>query len=227
MPTQIGDNMKYEVVITSKNSKTNENNGAPIGIYYKNSKTIIAHLYEGSHTYENLKNNDYFVINITAPYDIAKFVLCDGNKEDYGHIKGAPYLLNSHKIQLVKIENRKIIKLNDEFGSSQLMIINGNIELEKELNPPKIYPIISKGNYRIEAKLLYPNQRFVNFLTEIEPYNRANGLIVEMAVLYSRLNIVDNETKLKLKNEMNYYFKTIKKVGSKKYIELAEKMLKE
>ncbi|ABR56450.1 protein of unknown function DUF447 [Methanococcus aeolicus Nankai-3] len=190
--------MKYEVVITSKNSKTNENNGAPIGVYYKNDKTVVAHLYEGSHTYENLKNNDYFVINITAPYEIAKFVLDDGIKEDYGHIKGAPYLLNSHKIQLVKIENYKITKLNDKYGDSHLMIINGNIELEKELNPPKI-----------------------------GPYNRANGLIVEMAVLYSRLNIVDNETKLKLKNEMNYYFKTIKKVGSEKHIELAEKMLKE
>jgi len=58
------------------------------------------------------------------------------------------------------------------------------------------------------------------------PYNRADGLIVEIAVLYSRLNIVPNNKRKEIIEEMKKYFKTIKKVGSKKHIELGEKFLK-
>ena len=193
--------MKFEVVITS-----GKNNRAPIGVFIKdtkkdkidNNKEIILHLYEGSHTYDNLKNEDYFIINICSPYLIAESVLDDnGNYEyfDYNN-HSIPYLKDSYKICLAKINDRKIIESKNEYGSSKLMIVEGTIISEKELKSPSF-----------------------------EPYNRAEGLIVEMAVLYSRLNIVDDEKRKKNKEEMENYFKTIKKVGSKKYIELGKKFL--
>ena len=77
------------------------------------------------------------------------------------------------------------------------MIVEGNIILEKDLNP-----------------------------IETSTYNRADGLIVEIAVLYSRLNIVPNNKRKEIIEEMKKYFKTIKKVGSKKHIELSELFLK-
>ncbi|WP_292459640.1 DUF447 domain-containing protein [Methanothermococcus sp.] len=190
--------MKYEVVITSKNSKTNEDNRAPIGVYYKNNKILVAHLYEGSHTYENLKNEDYFIINICSPYLIAESVLND--EGNYGHLEYndclIPYLKDSYKIYLAKINNRKIIESKNDYGNSKLMIVESTIILEKDLKYPPF-----------------------------KPYNRAVGLIVEMAVLYSRLNIVNDEKRKKIKEEMENYFKIIKKVGSEKYINLGKKFL--
>jgi hypothetical protein len=190
--------MKFEVVITSGKEK-NENQ-APIGIYIKEDKNnVILHLYEGSHTYNNLKKEDFFIINICSPYLIAKAVLDDNGNYGYLTYKNTtiPYLKESYKILLIKINNRKILKTKNEYGNSTLMIVEGNIILEKDLNP-----------------------------IETSPYNRADGLIVEIAVLYSRLNIVPNNKRKELMEEMKKYFKTIKKVGSKKHIELGEKFLK-
>ncbi len=199
--------MKFEVVITS--GKEKKENQAPIGVYFKNKdkknnimdekNNIIIHLYEGSHTYDNLKKEDFFIINICSPYLIAKAVLDDNGNYEYLMYKNStiPYLKDSYKILLIKINNRKIIETKNEYGNSTLMIVEGNIILEKDLKPVK------------------PS-----------PYNRADGLIVEMAVLYSRLNIVSNNKRKELMEEMKKYFKTIKKVGSKKYVELGEKFLK-
>ena len=190
--------MKFEVVITS--GKENKENQAPIGIYIReDTNNVILHLYEGSHTYNNLKKEDFFIINICSPYLIAKAVLDDNGNYSYLTYKNTtiPYLKESYKILLIKIDNRKIIETRNEYGGSTLMIVEGDIILEKDLNPMKT-----------------------------SPYNRADGLIVEIAVLYSRLNIVPNNKRKELMEEMKKYFKTIKKVGSKKHIALGEKFLK-
>lgn len=190
--------MKFEVVITS--GKENEENQAPIGVYFKNNgKNIILHLYEGSHTYNNLREKDFFIVNICSPYLIAKSVLDDNGDYEYLTYKNntIPYLKYAYRILLINTLHRKTTETKNEYGNSTLMIVEGNIILEKELNPVKL-----------------------------SPYNRADGLIVEMAVLYSRLNIVNDNVRKEIMEEMKKYFKTIKKVGSKKHIELGKKFLK-
>jgi hypothetical protein len=187
--------MIHEVVITS-----GKKNKAPIGAYFK-EKEVILHLFEGSHTYQNLKNDDYFVVNVCHPIDIAEAVL--GDEDDYGYLdwngKELPYLKDAYKIFVVKINKRKFITKKDNFGESKLMIVEGEIVFEKELN------------------------------NIIIPYNRADGLLVEMAVIYSRLNnekiIMKNEDKGAMKKDMEKYFKIIKKVGSKKHIDLAKRFM--
>ena len=46
----------YETIITTKNAK-GEPNAAPIGIICKDKREIVLHLYEGTHTLENIKSN--------------------------------------------------------------------------------------------------------------------------------------------------------------------------
>lgn len=216
--------MKYEVVITSPKINNNGNsdiynnpnnicniynnrkehdkyNRAPIGVYFKNkgdNLLIRAHLYEGSHTYNILKKEDYFVINICSPYIIAQSVYDDNGNykliQYNNHI--LPYLSEAYRIYIVKIIDRKIIESKNEYGHSDIMIIEGISLLKKDIREPLIIP-----------------------------YNRADGLIVEMAVLYSRLNIVDSSQKDKIKREMEHYFKIIKKVGDKNHIKLGKKLL--
>ena len=179
--------MKYEVVITSGKS-----NQAPIGAFLKED-LVTLHLYEGSHTFENLQKEDFYSLNTCSPYLIAKSVLDDSGDYEYLEKNGKkiPYLKDSFKIELIGIENRKIVETKNEFGSSKLMIVEGKPIFEKMLN------------------------------CNTTPYNRADGAIVEMAVLYSRKNMISKE---KMKEEMDRLMKIIKKVGDTNYIELAKKL---
>ncbi|EHP86445.1 DUF447 domain-containing protein [Methanotorris formicicus] len=187
--------MIHEVVITS-----GKKNKAPIGIYLKEKKIII-HLFEGSHTYQNLMDDDYFVANICHPIEIAEAVLTD--EDDYGYLnfdgKDLSYLKNAYKIFVAKVNKRKFITKRDNFGESKLMIVEGEIVFEKELK------------------------------NTIIPYNRADGLLVEMAVIYSRLNnekiVMKNEDREAMKKDMEKYFKIIKKVGSKRHVDLAKRFM--
>uniref|UniRef100_A9A6N3 DUF447 family protein n=1 Tax=Methanococcus maripaludis (strain C6 / ATCC BAA-1332) TaxID=444158 RepID=A9A6N3_METM6 len=179
--------MKYEVVITSGKS-----NQAPIGAFLKED-LVTLHLYEGSHTFENLQKDNFYILNTCSPYLIAKSVLDDSGDYEYLDKNGKkiPYLKDSFKIELIEVQNRKIVETKNEFGSSKLMIVEGKPIFEKILN------------------------------CNTTPYNRADGAIVEMAVLYSRKNMISKE---KMKEEMDRLMKIIKKVGDTNYIELAKKL---
>ena len=191
-----GDSMRYEIVITC--ALDGRYNRAPIGVYFKD-REVRLHLYEGSHTYHILKGEDYFVVNITSPYLIAQSVY--DNEGDYSTVEykgiSLPYLSDAYKIYVVKVVKRRFVDIRDEYGNSRLMVIQGEILLEKDINTP---PVI--------------------------PYSRADGLIVEMAVLYSRLSIVDGEKREEMVRRMEEYFKIIKKVGDERYIQLGERFLK-
>ncbi|MDK2790069.1 MAG: uncharacterized protein PWP15_576 [Methanothermococcus sp.] len=201
--------MKFEIVVTS-----GKGNRAPIGAFMSDNK-ITLHLYEGSHTYQNLKEDDFYILNICEPYLVAESVLDDngnyeyleyddnnnndnGNNNDNKNVsKRFCYLKDSYKIILVRINNRKFIETKNEYGSSKMMIVDGTPVFEK---------VLKHDN-------------------ELKPYNRADGLIVEMAVLYSRLNLVSDDTREEMKKEMEKYLRNIKKVGSKKHIELGKRFM--
>ncbi|MBA2846128.1 DUF447 domain-containing protein [Methanococcus maripaludis] len=179
--------MKYEVVITSGNS-----NQAPIGAFFKGD-FVTLHLYGGSHTFENLQKDGFYILNTCSPYLIAKSVLDDAGDYEYLDKNGIkiPYLKDSYKIELIEIKSRKIVETKNEFGSSKLMIVEGKPIFEKILN------------------------------CNTSAYNRADGAVVEMAVLYSRKNMISKE---EMNDEITRLMKIIKKVGSKNHIELAKKL---
>ncbi|XRP96768.1 DUF447 domain-containing protein [Methanocaldococcus sp. 16A] len=187
--------MINEVVVATR--KNDNDNKAPIGVYFKDKK-VIMHLFSGSHTYENLLTEDYFSVNVVPPIEIAKAVLDDN--DEYLYYNNIPYLKNSYYVIFYKVIKREFVDREDKFGKNRLMIIEGE-----------------------EIKRIYLNNI-------PKPYNRADGLLVEMAVIYSRLinksiKIDENEKK-NMKEEMKKYFSIIKKVGNKEHKKLAETMLK-
>ena len=46
----------YETIITTNNADGTPN-AAPIGVICKNKQEIVLHLFEGTHTLENIKSN--------------------------------------------------------------------------------------------------------------------------------------------------------------------------
>lgn len=187
--------MRYEVVITC--ASDGRYNRAPIGVYFRD-RDVNIRLYEGSHTYDILKRREYFVVNVVSPYLIAQSVYDDkGNYSTlvYNGIS-LPYLSDAYRIYVVRVVKRRFVDLRDKYGNSKLMVIQGTILLEKDLNNPPV-----------------------------TPYSRADGLIVEMAVLYSRLGVVDEKKREEMINKMNEYFEVIRRVGDERYIQLGEKFL--
>lgn len=120
--------------------------------------------------------------------------------DNYLYYKNIPYLKSSYYVIFYKVVKRKFVNRDDKFGKHELMILEG-----EEIN--RIY------------------------LNNIpEPYNRADGLLVEMAVIYSRLSNknlkIDEKTRKEMENDMKKYFSIVKKVGDRERKHLAEIMLK-
>ena len=122
------------------------------------------------------------------------------DEDEYLYYKGIPYLKNSHYAIFYKVVKREFVDKENKFGKNRLMIIEGE-----------------------ELKRIYLNNN-------PKPYNRADGLIVEIAVIYSRLsnkNIkIDEDGKKEMINDIKRYFSIIKKVGSREHKQLAETMLR-
>ncbi|MBP2200775.1 hypothetical protein J3E07_000173 [Methanococcus voltae] len=183
--------MKYEYVLTSSLL-----NRAPIGAKTSDFKNYIINLFEGSHTYEMLKNEDIIILNVCSPLIIAESVIDDvGNYEKLEYNgKTYYYIKEAEKIDIVKVKNRKFSSFKNEYGNSCIM----NLECEK-----------------IDEKIIDTNKKYQN---ELKPFNRADGLLVEIAVLYSRINLVSETEKIKMMEKIKEYANIIKKVGSKEHM---------
>jgi len=187
--------MRYEVVITC--ALDGRYNRAPIGVHFR-GRDVNLHLYQGSHTYEILEREDYFVVNVASPYLIAQSVYDDSGNYSTIEYRGItlPYLSEAYRIYVVKVSKRRFVDLRDGYGDTKLMGIQGRILLERDVgNPP------------------------------LRPYSRADGLIVEMAVLYSRLGVARGKKREEMIRKMREYFEIIEKVGDKRYIQLGERFL--
>ncbi|AIJ05423.1 hypothetical protein JH146_0574 [Methanocaldococcus bathoardescens] len=122
------------------------------------------------------------------------------DNDEYLYYDNIPYLKNSYYTIFYKVVKREFVERDDKFGKNRLMIVEGE-----------------------EIKRIY--------LDKVpKPYNRADGLLVEMAVIYSRLankNIkIDEDDKKEMEKEMKKYFSIIKKVGGREHKQLAEIMLR-
>ncbi|NPA62171.1 MAG: DUF447 family protein [Methanococci archaeon] len=121
------------------------------------------------------------------------------DEDEYDLFKGIPYLKKAQCVKFYRVINRQLITKKDEFGENKLMIIKGEKIGEK---------ILSRDLYI---------------------YNRADGLLVETAILYSRLTSkhinIDKNKKNEMIKEICKYFQIIKKVGSKEHKDIAIKII--
>ncbi|ABR55229.1 protein of unknown function DUF447 [Methanococcus vannielii SB] len=183
--------MKQEVVITSGNL-----NQAPMGAFLSDNNVLL-HVFEGSHTYENLKVDKFYILNICSPYLVAKAVLDDDFDSEFLNLDGKkiPYLKDAYKILLIEVTGRKFVEYKNIYGKSKLMVVNGINISESVLND------------------------------DYSPYSRAEGALVEMAVIYSRLGILNGTKKQEAYLNMKIFMEIVKKVGSTKHLELGRRFL--
>ncbi len=154
----------YETIVTTYNVEGMPN-AAPIGVICKNKNEIMLHLFEGTHTLENIKISSRFIVNILK--DPLVFTGCTTGDLSFNYFKKHDndfYIKNADAFFSASVKSIKEIERKDNISKSKMSIINACVE---EI-------IIKKEN--------------------VEPLNRAIFAIIESLVYLSRINIVDENT---------------------------------
>jgi len=158
---------KYETIYTTMN-KDGEMDAAPIGLKCVDDYAVLARIFEGSKTLENIKETGIFVVNITSdPSVFARSLYGNLDPEEFIKDDDIVYLKNAdaYFIALVKsIEDKEMGKDHVNDGAKFSII-----------NAESIKIIINKPG----TKAL----------------NRGIFAFLESLVDYSRIDIIDDEKK--------------------------------
>lgn len=158
---------KYETIYTTIN-KDGEMDAAPIGLKCVDDYAVLARIFEGSKTLENIKETGIFVVNITSdPSVFARSLYGNLDPEEFIKDDDIVYLKNAdaYFIALVKsIEDKEMGKDHVNDGAKFSII-----------NAESIKIIINKPG----TKAL----------------NRGIFAFLESLVDYSRIDIIDDEKK--------------------------------
>lgn len=163
----IKDGGKYETIYTTMN-KAGEMDAAPIGLKCVDDYAVLARIFEGSKTLENIKETGIFVVNITSdPSVFARSLYGNLEPEEFVKDDDIVYMKNAdaYFIALVKsIEDKEIGKDHVNDGAKFSIV-----------NAESIKIIINKPG----TKAL----------------NRGIFAFLESLVDYSRIDIIDDEKK--------------------------------
>lgn len=177
----------YETIITTINSKGIPN-AAPIGVTCKNESEIVLYLFEGTHTLENIKSTEYFIVNILKdPFIFVESTIGDLSPEHFiNHDKGV-YIKNADAYFSATVTKIKEVEKKDNIGKSKMYIVTASVN-----------EIIIKNK-------------------DVEPLNRAIFALIESLIFYSRLNIADERTRNDYIEKINEMSVIINRVGGKRY----------
>ena len=158
---------KYETIYTTMN-KAGEMDAAPIGLKCVDDYAVLARIFEGSKTLENIRETGIFVVNITSdPSVFARSLYGNLEEDEFVRDDDLVYMKNAdaYFIALVKsIEDKEIGK--DHVNDGAMFSI---------INAESIKIIINKPG----TKAL----------------NRGIFAFLESLVDYSRIDIIDDEKK--------------------------------
>ncbi len=173
----------YETIVTTRNQDGTPN-AAPIGVICKNENEVVLYLFEGSKTFQNVRLDKNFYVNISK--DPLLFVHSTiGNlkneefqaKDDGFSLKGADSFFKA------EVSHEKIIERKDHMGTSNMDVVKANVTEVVQINQ-------------------HP-----------EPLNRAIYAIIEALVYFSRIDIVSEDEKQKNLDKINELSSVVNKVG--------------
>jgi hypothetical protein len=127
----------YETIVTTINPD-NQPNAAAIGVQRVEGDNLKLTIFEGSNTFDNLKNNDLFGINILdiGQYDLAIKAALIGwgdsepefEQSEFEIYNNIPFLKRSKCWIVAKIESSSIQEISDEYGETRVMEIIAAIQ---------------------------------------------------------------------------------------------------
>ena len=191
--TKIGmyKDQQYEVIITTIDNN-GKSNAAPFGLRVLEDNEVFLRIFEGGTTIKNIKEKEEFVVNVTT--DPLMFTLATTNTipdEYLTRISNKTenndelvYLTDADAYFICKVKNLKEALREDDIKSSDVNYIKSEVI---EIN--------------IKNKC-------------VKPINRAIHALIEALVNYSRINIVDEDTREYFLERFLESERIIKRVGN-------------
>ena len=197
----------YETIVSTKYNRNDSLekvqkspylNAAPIGVLCKNATQIVLYLYEGTHTLQNIKQGNDFIVNITQdPLLFTKSTLGDLSEDYFEYYNELPYLEDTDAFFVCHVHEIKDITKKNELGSSNMSIVTANVEKIVQINSP------------------------------VNPLNRGIYAVIESLIHYTRLDLADDETKNSYWARIKEMNRVARKVGSSQEKEALSEIIKE
>ena len=191
--TKIGmyKDQQYEVIITTIDNN-GKSNAAPFGLRVLEDNEVFLRIFEGGTTIKNIKEKEEFIVNVTT--DPLMFTLATTNTipdEYLTRISNKTetndelvYLTDADAYFICEVKNLKEALREDDIKSSDVNYIKSEVI---EIN--------------IKNKC-------------VKPINRAIHALIEALVNYSRINIVDEDTREYFLERFLESERIIKRVGN-------------
>ena len=203
--TKIGmfKGQQYEAIITTVD-KDGNSNASPFGVRVLENDEIFLRIFDGGNTIKNIKDKKEFIVNITA--DPLMFTLSTINTIPEEHLSRIPNKTTDDELVYIRDADAYFICKVTSMKSSYRE--NDSIK--------------DTGINFIKAKIVKLN---INNKC-VRPINRGIHALIESLVNYSRINIVDDETRKQFIERFIESKRMIKKVGNEEEKE-SIKILKE
>lgn len=193
--TKIGmfKGQQYEAIITTVD-KDGNSNASPFGVRVLENDEIFLRIFDGGNTIKNIKDKKEFIVNITA--DPLMFTLSTINTIPEEHLSRIPNKTTDDELVYIRDADAYFICKVTSMKSSYRE--NDSIK--------------DTGINFIKAKIVKLN---INNKC-VRPINRGIHALIESLVNYSRINIVDDETRKQFIERFIESERMIKKVGNEK-----------
>lgn len=186
----------YETIITTQNAN-GVPNAAPIGVICKDKNEVVLHLFEGTHTIENIKTNSKFAVNILKdPLVFVNSTIGDLSPDYFRKHENNYYIKNTDAFFTANVTSIREIEKEDNISKSKMSIIKADVE----------EVIIKKEN--------------------VEPLNRAIFAIIESLVYLSRIKMVDENTSKVYSERIYETAKIVNRVGGLDHKKAMKQILK-
>ena len=193
--TKIGmyKDQQYEVIITTIDNN-GKSNAAPFGLRVLEDNEVFLRIFEGGTTIKNIKEKEEFVVNVTT--DPLMFTLATTNTIPDEYLtrisnktqssNELAYLTDADAYFICEVKSLKTSLREDDIKSSNVNFIKSEV-----------------------VKLNIKNKC-------VKPINRAIHALTEALVNYSRINIVDEDTRKYFIERFLESERVIKRVGNEK-----------
>ena len=191
--TKIGmyKDQQYEVIITTIDNN-GKSNAAPFGLRVLEDNEVFLRIFEGGTTIKNIKEKEEFVVNVTT--DPLMFTLATTNTIPDEYLtrisnktqssNELAYLTDADAYFICEVKSLKTSLREDDIKSSDVNFIKSEV-----------------------VKLNIKNKC-------VKPINRAIHALIEALVNYSRINIVDEDTREYFLERFLESERIIKRVGN-------------
>jgi hypothetical protein len=174
----------YETIVTTRNPDGTPN-AAPIGVICKGSDEVVVYLHEGSQTFDNVRCEKSFCVNILR--DPMVFV-----ESTIGNLDCTKFQIHDQGFSIngteaffsVEVTSEKLVQREDHLGSSTLNVVRARI-LEVIKNQEHVHPL-----------------------------NRAIYGIIEALVYLSRIDLVSEDERKSYLDKLSETSRVVNKVGS-------------